>query len=151
MIALPSLIKPYDFFWSEDPAIVRIPDDESELTTYHAKIKAARLTGDWSEVLVFGAQATRFRLRQIPGDVLRTLLDLESGNAALSALWVRASLVAIVGLEGLKDFSPSVDTTYPKLGKICPVSVLNTLDQISLSIVGEIALYVMGQTFLPPR
>ncbi len=145
MIRPPSVQKPYDEFYSGDPAFVQPPKDASEaaLKDYAAKVKRARDTGDWSPLLIEGVQPTRFVMQVIKGDQWRWLLDQSSrddefkiGPAEFWHLMFRCALVEVANLGAEVNSKP---VKHRHLGAIAPVDVPNLLDTFDAAIVTELA------------
>ena len=91
MLRLPSNQRPYDAFYSRDPAFVQPPElaaggelDEdvvkahkTALEAHAERIRIARETGDWKPLLAGDElEPTRFTLQPISGDTFRKIADL---------------------------------------------------------------------------
>ncbi len=159
----PSISKPWDEFVSIDPAFVQMPkippstatDEEiaafkAAFAEYAAGLKAARETGDWTPMLVAGktlADATRFTLGQIDGNIWRELIDRNTlpadssrriGGSVLRALLVRLAIKAISGCE-LK-IERTLDEEYGEV--MAQAEVIDMLDKENPSIVGELGTVI---------
>jgi hypothetical protein len=146
-IRLPSYQKPRDDFWSGDPAFTKPNMDDDEAVAAHiAKIKRARDTGDWNEILIPGKIPTKFVMQPIKGEQWRWIYDRnrcsdaekEMGDAVSLAFCFRCSVVEIAntGIDGFKlEF---VD--HPHLGRIASADIVNMLDASDRSIVTELGL-----------
>jgi hypothetical protein len=161
MIAVPSLQNSYDDFWSGDDAILQPPasqettpvaERQKAMQDYVVAIRVARETGDWNAIMSGRGEPTRFRFRQISGDVARKLTDIaRTGKASeTNALVFRCALLEIVGAAGFPSFKTAVDRDYIALGPIAPVAVTNLLDAVSPEIVNELAACVVSRINLPP-
>jgi len=120
MLRLPSLIKPYVDFWSEDESFIQPPakpsadvDDETRkaydeaLADYTAKLTAVIDTGNWSALRKEGAgEPTGFVMRQLSADVLGKILDLRQsdkiGEREVMSLVFRAALISLTHFDGPK-------------------------------------------------
>lgn len=135
----------YDEFWSGDPAIVQLPADATdEQRKEHAeKLKRARETSDWTGVVVPGSTPTKFVLRQIKGSQFRWIVDqcqrtdmYRIGPAEMAQLIFRCAFVKVVSL-GVPISDKQV--RHQELGLIAHEDVTNTLDEIHVGIVTELA------------
>jgi hypothetical protein len=156
-IRLPSLQRAYDDFYSRDPAIIAAPelpavtatDDEIKAykkaaEEYAAKIRAAKETGRWDEILVPGAVPTKFVMGQVDRNVWRTIADRfqlpednkqHIGMSLLSSLLFRLALRDIAGL----DFKV-VRHVDPEWGwEMAQPEIVTVLDQADPRIVGELS------------
>jgi hypothetical protein len=154
VIRPPSNQKSYDAFYSRDEAFVQSPSapadaDEKQLeahaeavSAYERMLKRAQDTGDWAELMLEGAQPTKFELRPLPGHVFRLIVDMwnggQVGDAEANLLLVRAALVGVVNL-GKATVVVAVDRAFPKLGPIASVEVPNLLDRADPRILAELA------------
>jgi len=148
MLRAPSNQKPYDTYWSGDPAFVQLgesPTDEAKKE--HERVwDLARDTGDFSAVLADKrtlADATKYVMRLVPGHALRKLIDLKSegkiGNAESSALAFRIALVDVVNFPGLTvKPEPHEDPAFASLGKMLTVDAANQVDAEDIRIIGEL-------------
>lgn len=148
MIAVraPSNQKPYDEFWSGDPAFVQPdPTDIPATREHYAKVKRARDTGEWNELLVPGKTPTKFVMQPLKGEQIRWIYDRnncsdaekEMGNAVSLALCFRCAIVEIhnLGIDYTLKF-----VEHPHLGKIADADVVNLLDTANQTIVTELGL-----------
>lgn len=154
---LPSSQKQYDDYFSGDPAFKQpppAPDDPTDeqkaaLAEYETKLKAARETGDWRQLLVEGQTPTRFVLGQIDRNIFRAIQDrailpLNSpqriGPVQLFALLFRLALKSVVGFGDLKverDFDPAWGWVMAQ------ADVVHQLDEVDPRIVGEIGTNIL--------
>jgi hypothetical protein len=157
MIRLPSLQRAYDDFYSRDPAIIPAPEEPLATATgdeiekykkdaeeYVAKIRAAKETGRWDEVILPGAVPTKFVMGQVDRNVWRSIadrFDLPEDNKQhiglnqLSSLLFRLALRDIVGLD--IKVNRHVD---PEWGwDLASPDVVTVLDQADARIVGELS------------
>lgn len=144
MIRPPSNQKPYDEYWSGDPAFVQ-PDanDPASVEEHACRVKRARETGDWTPLLIEGQEPTKFVMQPIKGDQWRWLVDESTredehrmGPAKFWSLMFRCACVSVKNL-GIQ--LPDKPVRHPDLGMIAPVDIPNTLDSIDASIVTELA------------
>ncbi len=141
----PSLVRDYDDFYSGDPAIVQLAEDASDedKKDHERKLEVARETGNWSGVVVEGAQPTKFTMKPLAGDVYRRMMDMYGSRAiGIGELASLAFRCACVGVTNLGD----VDTKRTKddrLGQMAPVKLTNDLDAIDLGIVSELGGHVL--------
>lgn len=156
-IRLPSLQRAYDDFWSLDPSIIPPPSEPAATATAEewaaykaaveeriAKIRAAKETGRWDEILVAGGSPTKFVMGQVDRNVWRTIADraqLPSDNKQhigvnqLSSLLFRLALQNIVGLD--VKVNRFVD---PEWGwEMAAAEVVTLLDLADPRIVGELS------------
>ena len=145
MLRLPSNQRQYDTYWSGDPAFVQLAADatDEQRAEHVAKIKRAHETGDWSALLIEGAQPTKFVMQPIKGDQWRWLVDESTrddqyrmGPAQFWQLMFRCACVRVVNL-GVE--LPDKPVGHKKLGLIAPIEIPNMLDTIDASIVTELA------------
>lgn len=153
MIRPPSLTKTRDDFFSGDPAFIQPPPrgDLSEeehakaVAEYETKIRNAKETGNWSDVLVPGAVPTKFVLEHVDRNVWRSILDRGAlpadsdrriGTGAAMALLFRLALKDIVGFDLKVERAP--DPKWDGWVMAQP-DVINVLDRIDTGIVAEIA------------
>jgi hypothetical protein len=160
VIGAPSNQKPYVEHWSGDPAFVQPPqgDDETSarLRKEHAdRIKRARETGSWSDLIVAGQKPTGFVSRSIRGDAMRWLHDKVGlsdpgkaiGDAMLLSLAFRCSLVSIENLGA--EFTIEWED-HPGLGRIASSSVVAFLDGKDPGIVSELGNVALWRARLNP-
>lgn len=137
----PSNIRPYDDFFSGDPAIVQSPPDatKEQIADRAHRIQVARETGAWNEVVVDGREPTRFVMQPLRGNFYRTLMDEISagrvGAGKASQIAFRAAVKGVVNL-GDREVGDRVETD--KFGSLAPVEFTDYLDSIDLSIVSEL-------------
>ena len=150
MLRPPSLSKPYDDFYSGDPAFIKPPptpaegEASAEYDEYRAKLKAAKDTGDWSALLLPGQVPTKFVMNQVDRNVWRSIVDRGQlspenprhiGTVALLALLFRLAIKDIPGFEikierGPDPYWDGWDMAHPK--------IVDVLDRIDPGIVGEL-------------
>lgn len=152
MIRPPSQQHEYDLFWSGDDAITKPATDatDEERALFVHRLEVARDTGDWSQII--SGEPTRFRMRQVPGDVFRKLTDLSGklGVFSLNHLIVRAALVGVSNLHGVRDVRLIVDEEHG-LGRIAAPDIPNLLDAIDVGIVNELANEVARRFITRPK
>lgn len=119
MIRLPSSIKPYTEYWSEDPAFQQppqsLPEDASAesraaydlaVAEYGAKLTAAIDTGDWSPLRASGGgEPTAFVVRVLTSEQLGKLSDkARSGTGDYEFLThvFRLALQSLAPFDGQK-------------------------------------------------
>lgn len=153
MFRLPSLQHEYDEHCTLDPAFIQAPTApgpdatpeerlafEEKLEDHTRRVKVARETGDWSELRLDGSgEPTKFRLRNLPGDVFRKIVDMVNdgslGGAMSNTVLLQAALVGVSNLPGVKEVKP---TNHPILGKIANTEIPNLLDRVDPRIVAEL-------------
>jgi hypothetical protein len=157
MIRPPSLQRPWDEYFTGDPAILQPPppppeDASDELKQAHqdtidqyiAKIRAARETGNWMPVVVEGQIPTKFTLHPVDRNIWRSIMDRavlppsnprHIGEVTLHALLVRLSLRNIAGFEQKIDRRP--DPNWDNWMMAQP-DVITMLDEIDPRIIGEL-------------
>lgn len=163
MLRPPSNQRPYDEFYSRDPAFVQLPDSEplsklepearaarTRVVEDHERaIRIARETGDWKPLLAGEAEPTRFVMMPMSGDLFRKLGDLtlsdKLGGLELDQLVVRIALVDVVNLGDTKvdRRRPHENPAFRELGKVASVDITNLLDSIDRRIIGELGGLVM--------
>lgn len=153
MINPPSLQRPYDEFWSFDPAIVPPPDDppsdadddvkgsfRAAVEEWKRRLDVARETGNWSAVTVPGMDPTRFTLEPITGQALREIRSrLEAGQLDMTHTAAPLAFRACI----VKISNPSIEFKHERdkdLGRLAPVSLTNKLDAIDPTIVTELGI-----------
>jgi hypothetical protein len=157
----PSAQRPYETYYSGDPAFVQPPkapaDDASDeakkeytdaLEQHGAKVKSARDTGNWQALIVEGQSPTKFVMAQVDRGVWRELADRmilppdshrRVGIVTLRALAFRLAIKSIGGwdkFERLPD--PSWDNWT-----MAPEDIVAELDAIDAGIVNEIGTDVL--------
>ena len=154
----PNVQRPYDEYYSGDPAFVQPPispgkdADDEERTAYAVAAKAyvesverARETGDWSHLRVEGsAPPTRFHVKPMPGEAFREICArIENREpAVLLAPW--AFRAAIVKMENAGEHEIKWEN-HPRFGRIATNATTNYLDAIDMSIVTEIGLVLAAR------
>lgn len=140
MIGTPSLLKPYDEYYSGDPAFAQAPPlaSREQLAEHEHRVKVARETGDWSPLAVEGVQPTKFTMKPLRGQQYRRIVDdlLASriGRGEANSLAFRCAVLEIVNFGAFE--MKFVETE--KWGKIASVDVSNAIDAIDLRIVTEL-------------
>lgn len=139
-----------DDYWTRDPAFMQgptHPDDKASpeaLAAYakgkeehERKWRVARETGNYAELLIQGAQPTKFIMRPIAGELVRKLIDAslagKIGNLELNALAFRAAIVDVVNFGDVK-----VQMITSDLGPIADVAIANELDACAKGCVNEL-------------
>jgi hypothetical protein len=159
MLRLPSVQDQYEDYWSGDPALVQPPQHpgekaspediakwESAIREHADKIRRARQTGDWSDLIRPGETPTKFVMRQVDGEQWRYLLDESAredehqmGQAKFWHYMFRCAVVSVKNLGKTVNEKQVKDKRHPALGLIAPADIPNLLDQIDGSIVTELA------------
>jgi hypothetical protein len=161
MIRLPSYQRDHDMCWSGDTALEQppidpgrnVPDEkiaeyESALKAYETKLTNAQETGDWSALLLPNQTPMKFVLCQVDRNIWRSIIDRGSlpadnprsiGPGALSALLFRLALKDLVGADVKITRTP--DARWDDWEMAQP-EIVSALDQVSTSIVSEIAGYI---------
>lgn len=168
MIRLPSTFRPYDVYFSGDPALKQSPDapkaDASEddikayveaKKQYLATFFACHDTGDWSPLLIEGQTPLKFVMLHVDRTTFRALVDRiglpESnprhiGERLAQSLFVRLALSSIVGAEGLvvrRESDPQWDGWV-----MAQPEVIQVLDAADPRIVSELGLMVQRKATL---
>jgi hypothetical protein len=128
---LPSLQKPRDFISVFDAAIAKPADDatDEERAAFHDRIRIARETGDYSDVLVPGARPVKFVLAPLRESQFLDLVDANLGDMTLHATAFRLACVSVVGfeLEPGKPYQLPKRIEDDRFGAILPRSVIDDL------------------------
>lgn len=131
-----------DDFWSADPAFVQLPENatDAQILEHANKWRVARETGNFGELLVEGAQPTKFVMRPIPGNVMRKLIDQcaagKLGDYELAALAFRIVLVDVSNFGDTKvKFVNTED-----YGRIASQHIVDELDACAPGSVTELGL-----------
>ncbi len=158
MLRPSSVQKPYDLFFSGDPALRQPPDLPSDATaeqvTEHAKaleehrrtVELARKTSDWTALIIPGQAPTRFGFRVIPSELRRRLFDRlgrtdAEGNASASITldWIQLAFrAALVDVTNLGDVQ--VKQVKHELGMLASPAITDVLDSIDPQIVNELGM-----------
>lgn len=154
MIRPPSLVRLHEDVWSGDPALNRPAADASDadVEAFARRLKLARESGIWTDVIREGQQPTRFTFKPLRGAVYRKvkdLLDLKTvGDEELKALVFRATIVDIANFD---DFKIS-KTTVDGFGELASIDVTDALDTLTPRIVNELgtAAYMRAMRGVPP-
>jgi hypothetical protein len=157
MIRPPSLQRSWDAFVTSDSAIIPAPkrddaasDEEHKtaLEAWIAKIRAARETADWKPVIVEGQSPTKFVMGQVDRNIWRSVMDRavlspdsprHIGQIALNALLFRLSVREV---PEFKKFERTPDASWD-MWVMAPASLVNELDEVDPSIVGELGSEVL--------
>lgn len=153
MIRPPSLSKTFDLHFSGDPAFEQPPpkEDEKARKTYSAKLTAARDTGDWSPLLVADGRPSKFVMQQIHRPTWRHVIDrasLSPDNPRHLGPNVVMSIAFRMAIQSVPDLGiecKHVPDTGFDGWKMAPESVVDTLDQISPAIVGELGMVLLDK------
>lgn len=157
MIRLPSLQRAYDDFYSRDPAVIPEPTEPAKTASVEeweahkksidewlTKIRAAKETGRWDEVLVPGGVPTKFVMGQVDRSVWRTIADrfqLPDDNKQhigwnqLSSLLFRLAVREIAGID--IKVQRHVDSEWG--WEMASADIVTVLDQADPRIVGELS------------
>ena len=158
MIKGPSVQRPYDEYFSGDPAFVQPPDapekdaSEEDRKTYATARKAygellerARETGDWSPLRVEGGPVpTRFHVKPLSGEAFREICARIDSQEAPVLLAPWAFRAAIVKMDNAGEHEIKTEKD-PRFGRIATVATTNYLDSIDMNIVTEIGLVLIGR------
>lgn len=151
MIKAPSNQKPYEVFFSGDPAIVSLPDEASEEQHKELarRIKRALQTGDWSDVIVPGEQPTRFVLRplsaEVTGELYAMLRDAKSERDRF-AVWTLAFRCAVVDVKNLPDAGEIDFVVHPQFGRIATTKFLDRAGlqgDVGAAIITELGVHAI--------
>jgi hypothetical protein len=167
-----SVAEPYGFISRHDSALnlgpvpdvgpfpVRADDESPEafkaraeawgapIREWRRPLDVARETGDYTPILVEGARATVFRIRQIPASLWAKLDGYTAGmhETQHAQLIVR---VAVIGLDGEvpiaaldKKYAKAVDKAFADLGPIQPEAFVDLLTG-NEDVIQEIATHVV--------
>lgn len=147
----PTLQRDFDLCFSGDPAfkqppkLVGDPTDElrAEIEQYVTRLRVAKETGNWSELLIEGQLPTRFVCRQVDRNVWRSIMDRvilpgdsprHIGQVTMNALLFRLAVKEITGWD---KFERLPDANWDNW-IMAPASLVTMLDEIDPRIVGEI-------------
>lgn len=147
----PSLQHRHALVWSGDPALATPPDgaDEATQKAWEARLRVARETGKWDDVLRPGELPTWFYVQPIRGTTLRLLADdATSGRIGPASMW---SLCFRLGIKAIEN--PAIAFTQEsdaRLGPIAPSSVVDDLDALNPGIVAELGAALFNRAGVPP-
>jgi len=146
MLKPPSLQKQWDEFWSGDPAFQPRPGkgaSDKDKEAYLKKLEVARDTGNWSEFAIEGLNPTKFTMKQVPGTLLRKLVDRFTtgaiGPAELASLLFRA---AIIEIENLGFDHKIKRVQVADYGALADQETVDMLDAIDVDIVTELGIVI---------
>lgn len=150
MIRPPSLVKSYDWVWSQDPALDSPPSSAPKrtLAEWKRRLQIARETGVYDGVLKPGEKPTLFTLALIPQDKWGVLWSAHhAGDIGLPSLPFYGCRLALVSVSnsGLPDGDPEVKheraNELPKwasqFGSIATPDALNAFGGLAPAIAGE--------------
>jgi hypothetical protein len=144
MIRLPSNIKPYLEYWSEDPAFRQRPTD-GDATEYETKLSVAVETGNWSDLRLEGAgEPTAFTVRVLSSEQLGKISDMRkagTGDYEFLTMVFRLSLQSIAPFDGPKLEHASDD----ELGRMVSLEWMERAGLVGapgLRLIGEIGTRV---------
>lgn len=149
---LPSNQKPYDLYWTGDPALLQPPTEPAEdadstvkarysrdKADYDLKLKLAYERGQWDELVIPGRAPTKFVMHPVRGTLIRRLADRmlggRIGKAEMKQLAFRMAVESIENCDEFELGEPIVDREY---GAMAAESVADFLDGIDLDIVTEL-------------
>lgn len=145
MIRPPSAQKPYDDFWSGDPAFTQLPPDATpeQIQERKAAVLRARETGDWSALRIEGREPTKFVMKPLRGEFYRQLIDyvaIGRVGAGMSAHYAfRAGIVEIPEMPQWDGAPKKIRrTAIEGLGEMAMSDVADYLDGIDLTIITEL-------------
>ena len=143
----PSLQRQRDDFYSGDPAFLQPPrrgdfsDDKlyDDAASEHArKVKLARETGNWGDLLLAGETPTTFVMQPIDSEVFRTLVDdlqaADIGNALAIQISFRAALVDI---KNFGSFTMRFEM-HERYGKLAHRDIANAFDGSDPRVITEL-------------
>lgn len=164
MIRLPSLQRTFDLYWTSDDALEQPPaaparDASPEEhaahkeadAAYHAKLRAAWETGDWSPLLIPGKSPTKFVCAQVDREIWRSIMERHLlpadnkqhiSNQRMYSLVFRLAVVDIVGLDGVK-VRREHDEEWG--WTMATRDIVNVLDAGSMHIVSEIGAVIASK------
>ena len=150
----PSLQKPRDFISVFDEAIAKPADDASDedRVAFHDRIRIARETGDYADVLTPGARPVKFVLAPLQETQFLALVDANLGDMTLHATAFRMACVNVVGFE----LEPGKPYQLPRrieddaFGSILPRSVINDLGAALRLHIRDAATDVVNRAAAPP-
>lgn len=149
LTVIPSRVSTYEVIsrYDSDLAVPEVPvrgvgeDDDAwaarakayqaQVDTFIRELTVARETGNYEPVLKAGANPTRFRMRQIPGDRWQVLLRIAQHYTDLE----RASLIVRLALVEVTNWIPGFEVGKPVehlgadgkpsgLGRVAPIEVV---------------------------
>jgi hypothetical protein len=166
VIRLPSLQRPYDFIFSQDPALKKPPsvpgsaatDEEidayrKEAAEYAATLTACRDTGNWGPLIIDGEVPLKFVLGHVDREAFRAITDRcalpassseHIGDSLACILFARLALLDVVGSDLKVQRSPD-----PKWNDWVMADKLS-LDRLDLAdkrIVDEIGAHVFWRAY----
>jgi hypothetical protein len=171
VIRPPSLQRAYDDFFTLDPAIIPAPTEPAETATseeveaytasraeYDAKIKAAKETGKWHDVVVPGQVPTKFVLGQVDRNIWRAVLDraaLLPDNPQRIGPGLMVALLFRLAIKSVAGFEPKVERVRdPQWDgwEMAQPEIVDALDSIDPRIVGQIGtgIYQRLRGSIPP-
>lgn len=164
----PSLQSSYDDFFSGDPALIPQPvepvaDADSKakaaykaaVEEYLTKLRVARDTGNWAEILVGTDQPARFVMKPLTGSAYRAIVDASSSDKAgpgvLNQIAFRACITKVVD-SGLPASDVIVKRVRdPLFGELATATIADYLDAIDVRIVSELGGEAMRRVTIGPK
>lgn len=162
MIRLPSVQKPYHTFFSEDDALIKRPDvpaddaaDEAKaaydkaVEEYVVKMRAARQTGDWSDIKVGAADPVKFLLRPMPFEGHAVITGMRERGANMEDIFLLACRLCLVEIEGVPV---KVETEiHERFGKIATLSCFEKFGAaLGLRIAYELGTVAIQRALADP-
>ncbi len=162
----PSLQRDYTLITQHDdaldlPVVPRLADDASDEDKAAAKViaddrahklKVARETGDWKQLIRPGAKPTEFICRQLPGTALDWWHDHNGGDMEKQALLLRLAIKSIKNLDFPEDIVQFETADGHRKLSADALDYLYSLGteadpQLGRKIVGELAGLVFARAF----
>jgi hypothetical protein len=160
VIRPPSSYKNYDAFWSQDPAIVQLPDGatKEQRDAHEKRLEVAHETGLWTEVTCPGQQPTVFTMRQLPCEAFLLLQQMAALREPNGTIYSIAFRLSVVGVKNLASPDPTIsyatDVRYPQFGKMASTSFLDEAEcggQLGAAVIFELGqlAYERAGAFFP--
>lgn len=158
MIRLPSNQRAHEAFVPFDDAFIQPPaPPESEadrpayeevLSDYEHKLKVARETGKWDELLVGDKQPTKFLLRPMPVEAMGAIAGMRLRNEPSEEILLLAFRICVIGVENFGKH-PIEFVSHKRYGRLATTSFLDkTLkgeggSLIAWRIIAELGSYAL--------
>lgn len=147
MIKPPSNQKTYDAFYSGDPAIIQLPDEASDEQKKDRddRIKRARETGLWDDVIAGGEQPTVFTFKQLTAAQTGHLHDIMGNPRRQFEALMLAFCLALVDVKHLGEAGKPTFVNA-ELGRMATTQFLDKAGctgELGAAIIVELGSYVL--------